>query len=191
MNIEPTYIPIGFRCRVIQYLIVNNKRRLAYPFDSIYASLDVVKHCIETRFAEFLNKDQYRTYPHCSETRTHHGLYDKMNLEDVMMAKCYASTDGINNVPFTTFVHHDLCNDDIYKAFQRRCERFMTAIESASEESRVELMLVCEFLNTEEMAHYYATQIKNFKEFVSCISPHIQVTTYINDRSSDTMTLYA
>ena len=53
------FISIGPLCGTAEILKENNLRTSAYPFDYIFSSLEMVKHCINDRFNIFLDKNYY------------------------------------------------------------------------------------------------------------------------------------
>jgi hypothetical protein len=53
------FISIGPYCSTAYILKVNNLRTESYPFDYIFSSLEIVKHCINDKFNIFLDKKYY------------------------------------------------------------------------------------------------------------------------------------
>jgi len=58
-NINMKFISIGTYCSTAYILKVNNLRTESYPFDYIFSSLEIVKHCINDKFNIFLDKKYY------------------------------------------------------------------------------------------------------------------------------------
>ena len=49
------------------------------PFDRCLSTPEMVTHCLQTKFEDFLNKDNFKQDD--KEKGTHHTTYDKMNTE--------------------------------------------------------------------------------------------------------------
>lgn len=108
MKDEIIYIPIGVNCASTYYLINNLLRKESFPFDWIYSSLSMIKHCIETRFSVFLD---------INEITSNH-KYQSSN-------RFYGQNIDEENI----FPHHNLTNKKIYKCYQKRCQRFLDIID--------------------------------------------------------------
>jgi len=159
-----TVIPIGVRCEGAAYLKSNGERKNAFPFDWIFCSLEVVQHCIETNFSYFLDVSLYKTFVHSEHgIRTHHLLYDDMNLRDNIIHHHHIHAD--NGDTFCTFVHQNMLDALTYDAFYRRAQRFMTTLKEASESSPVTLLYVMEHISPEEI-EIYKTKLIDFREFL-------------------------
>ena len=68
------FISIGPYCGSADIIKNTGSRNTSYPFDYIFSSLEMVKHCINDRFNIFLNKNYYK---YCSESSTQHLFYSK------------------------------------------------------------------------------------------------------------------
>ena len=68
------FISIGPYCSSADIIKSNKLRNSAYPFDYIFSSLEMVKHCITDRFNIFLDKNYYK---YSSENSSHHLFYSK------------------------------------------------------------------------------------------------------------------
>lgn len=124
------YIPIGNTCKTAEFLIKNNLRHRAYPYDWIFSSLDVVSHSIKDRFKTFLDKECL--YDVSSE-RAKHSFYNQMIKNDKSLRQhfnectfCYYPPD----YECSFFNHHNLQDEKIYEAFIRRCDRFLNDFEN-------------------------------------------------------------
>jgi len=159
-----TVIPIGIRCEGAAHLKSNGERKNAFPFDWIFCSLDVVQHCIETNFSYFLDVSLYKTFVHPEHgIRTHHLLYDDMNLSDTIILYHHIHADKGDT--FCTFVHQNMLDVPTYDAFSRRAQRFMTTLDEASESSPVTLLYVMEHISPEEI-EIYKTKLLDFRTFL-------------------------
>ena len=131
------FISIGPNCSSSDLLKSQNLKKKSYPFDSIFSSLEIVKHCIDDKFKTFLDKAYYS--PGICESSTRHIYYCKYLDTDVLIK--HHSIHGFNDLhpadhkisSGNLFNHHDLIeNEDHYQAFKRRAERLLTLIESGA-----------------------------------------------------------
>lgn len=110
------FCSLGSFCYSAQLLRRNNLREESNPFDWLFSSIDMVKHCIEDDFKSFLDKSYYHTVgPHEGSTkiRCNHRLY------------------SLNADYNPVFNHHNpLENDDDYQHFVRSIDRFKKILKS-------------------------------------------------------------
>ena len=102
MTIE--FISIGPYGVTSDYLKITNNRKLAYPFDWIFSSLNIISHCIKDEFKTFLNNDYIK---YINDVQSSHIIYD--NLLHLRLAS------GVSPVVFN---HHNLKNEEIYNAYE-------------------------------------------------------------------------
>lgn len=124
------FISIGPNCTSKDRIIESGLRKCAYPFDSIFSSLEMVKHCILDRFAVFLDKQYYRQGPHGS---THHLFYSKFLNTEVLRRHHIAH--GLDDIARhlenrEIFLHHNLLNAETYSAYVRRCQRVLDLLDN-------------------------------------------------------------
>jgi hypothetical protein len=75
------YCSLGGICHSAQLLKINELKKASYPFDWIFSSMSMVKHCIEDDFNTFLDKSQYSDYntnTTLRENQCEHKFYGKM-----------------------------------------------------------------------------------------------------------------
>ena len=124
------FISIGPYCSAADILKANGLRNTAYPFDYIFSSLEMVKHCINNRFNIFLDKNYYK---YCSENSSHHLFYSKF-IDTEILRKHHITAnlpDIANNlINREIFLHDNLFNNDIYLSFVRRCNRLLNLIDN-------------------------------------------------------------
>jgi len=123
------FISIGPYCTTTDILKKYKHRLQALPFDYIFSSLEMIKHCINDQFNIFLDKKYYTNGT--NENSNRHTFYCKMLDTDILLKhhiahgynKNYKVSSG------NLFNHHNLLhNEKTYKAFERRCKRFMNII---------------------------------------------------------------
>jgi hypothetical protein len=105
------FISIGSKCITALNLKNTGFRKAAYPFDWLFCSLTMVQHCIATNFVYFLDK---KFIVPVLENTSDHAFY-----------KRYLQSRKENDEAISVFNHHNLCSEDVYQAFTRRCHRFM------------------------------------------------------------------
>lgn len=76
------FVSIGPYCNTADILNQHNLRVNAYPFDYIFSSLEMVKHCINDRFNIFLDKSYYTKGNDNDSTR--HSFYCKLLDTDIL-----------------------------------------------------------------------------------------------------------
>jgi len=125
------FISIGPYCSTADILKANNLRTEAYPFDYIFSSLEIVKHCINDKFNIFLDK-KYYTRGNCN-TSTRHSFYCNF-LDTPLLLQHHIKANYSNDYKVSSgnfFNHHNLIEDNgDYEKFKRRCERLLSLIEN-------------------------------------------------------------
>jgi hypothetical protein len=124
------FISVGPYCGSSDIIKNNGLKNKSYPFDSIFSSLEMVKHAINDRFNIFLDKKYYK---YCSETSTQHLFYSTF-IDTEILKKHHI----INNLPDIAnnltnreiFLHHNLSNNYNYSAFVRRCNRLLNLMDN-------------------------------------------------------------
>lgn len=124
------FISIGPYCCTADLLKKHRLRRIAYPFDYIFSSLEIVKHAINDKFNIFLDKQYYAEGTNMDSTR--HTFYCKLLDTEVLLQhhqkennpKEYKVSSG------NMFHHHNLMSNDTYENYTRRCNRLLNLINS-------------------------------------------------------------
>ena len=119
---------LGHRCTSSSLIKEMKQKFETYPFDWVVSKLDVIAHCIETEFSEFLKVENYdvvnsETFNLCDGEKTH------IMHETVVYNKYYeAQSTEVNDIG--TFglklgmTHHDIRVEKDFQYFQRSVERF-------------------------------------------------------------------
>jgi hypothetical protein len=124
------FISIGPYCVCVDIIKNAGLRNFAYPFDYIFSSLEMIKHCINDRFNIFLDKNYYK---YGSEDSTQHLFYSNFIDTEILREHHFANNlhDIANNlINREIFLHHNLFNNNIYSAFVRRCNRLLNLIDN-------------------------------------------------------------
>jgi hypothetical protein len=122
---------VGHRCTSASLIKEMRHKFETYPFDWVVSKLDVLVHCIETEFKEYLRVENYvdkqtETFNLCDDVKTHvcneNIVYNKFYEDEYM-------PDGPENKIGTygmklAMTHHDIRNEKDYQYFQRCAERF-------------------------------------------------------------------
>lgn len=134
MKSKQYFISIGPYCKTVELLKRYNLRLEAFPFDYIYSSLEMIKHCINDKFNIFLDKKYYTIGTDKNSNR--HTFYCKM-LDTDLLLKHHIKQGYNKNYKVSSgnlFNHHNLLhNEETYNAFKRRCYRFMNIINQKSD----------------------------------------------------------
>ena len=150
------FVSIGPTCQTADILKDHNLRTSAYPFDYIYSSLDMIKHCIDTDFTIFLDKKYYALDKYVSGTV--HTYYCPFLKTEILKAHHIAYKRPLDYDPTKGVLcpHHNLLKNKIdYDAFVRRIDRFISLIRS---DEKVILFYYNRFTPT-------ITDIINFAEY--------------------------
>ncbi len=101
-----THISLGENCSSAWYLKQVGLKKASYPFDWVFSSPDIVRDCIEDRFATYMDKTQMRP-------RTH------------------GKSAGHDHYHADFFNHRNpLASEQDYAYYQRCCDRFLSALQS-------------------------------------------------------------
>ena len=125
------FISIGPYCHIADMLKINNLRTESYPFDYIFSSLEMVKHCINDKFNIFLDK-KYYIHGTCNQSTKHTFYCDFLDTPLLIQhhiefnySKDYKVSSG------NLFHHHNLIDNNCdYEKFERRCKRLLSLIEN-------------------------------------------------------------
>jgi len=124
-------ISFGHRCSTASFLKMLNLKTESYPFDWVVSKLQVIQHCIETRFHDFLNVNNYitlntETYNITDNVKSH------VCYETIQVNKFYEEVktekDGEKPSKSTysyqlALTHHNLNNNDDREYFKRCVDR--------------------------------------------------------------------
>jgi hypothetical protein len=143
---QPTYISLGYRCSTAGILKRLGLKHESFPFDWMISRLPIIKDCIETRFAYFIDpkwyvkKQTHTTHYHKGTTPVPMKICDETIYENVHYANLYqdqVQTPKTMNIPQPlsrengdTYAHllainHRNINDPETQAYYARCiDRF-------------------------------------------------------------------
>jgi hypothetical protein len=122
---------VGHRCTSASLIKEMRHKFETYPFDWIVSKLDVLVHCIETDFVEYLRVENYldkqcETFNLCDDVKTHvcheNIVYNKYYEDEYVLDKV-ENTFGTYGMKLA-MTHHDIRADKDYQYFQRSIERF-------------------------------------------------------------------
>ena len=92
---QPTYISLGYRCSTAGILKRLGLKHESFPFDWMISRLPIIKDCIETRFAYFIDpkwyvkKQTHTTHYHKGTTPVPMKICDETIYENVHYANLY------------------------------------------------------------------------------------------------------
>jgi hypothetical protein len=122
---------VGHRCTSASLIKEMKHKFETYPFDWVVSKLDVLVHCIETDFKEYLRVENYldketETFNLCDDVKTHvcneKIVYNKY-YEDEYIPDKLENTIGTYGMKLA-MTHHDIRKEIDYQYFQRCIERF-------------------------------------------------------------------
>ena len=122
---------VGHRCTSASLIKEMRHKFETYPFDWVVSKLDVLVHCIETNFQEYLRIDNYvekqtETFNLCDDVKTHvcneNIVYNKY-YEDEYIPDKLKNKIGTYGMKLA-MTHHDIRKEKDGQYFQRCVERF-------------------------------------------------------------------
>jgi len=117
------YCSLGNNCSASTILKKAELKTESYPFDWIFSSEQMVKHCIEDDFKIFLDKSQYNT-----------NLVDSHICEHEFYSTMVENYQDVKGKEKVIFNHHNpLTNDKDYSYFERCVVRFRELLASDEE----------------------------------------------------------
>jgi len=161
-------ISIGPYCATADILKKHNLRQEAYPFDYIFSSLEMVKHCINNKFNIFLDKKYYTNGTNNNSTK--HTFYCKFLDTDILLKHHIAHRYSVNYKVSSgnLFNHHNLLlHKEHYKAFERRCKRFLDVINEKNNKNF--LVYYDKYTNNINDLVEFANYIKYYNEKIYVI----------------------
>mmetsp|Transcript_93174 Transcript_93174/g.301251 ORF Transcript_93174/g.301251 Transcript_93174/m.301251 type:complete len:347 (+) Transcript_93174:64-1104(+) len=103
-------VSLGSICLTARFLESHGVRKQKFPFDWIYSSARLVRHCLADDFRQFLNEGQLQTWR--TKRGTGHKLYEKMQL----------------GKRTAVWPHHSLKKEVDLESFKRAVERLKTLV---------------------------------------------------------------
>jgi hypothetical protein len=119
------YCSLGGNCMASTVLKRTGLKTESYPFDWIFSSEEMVKHCIEDNFKTFLDKSEYNTN-FADHSICEHKFYSTI-------VENYQNDESRDDVIFNH--HNPLTSVEDYDYFQRCVQRFENLL--SSDESKV------------------------------------------------------
>lgn len=124
------YCSLGEFCHASGLLKSNGLKQASYPFDWIFSSVGMIKHCIEDDFEIFLSKSEYNTNLSNPEI-CEHNFY-------ATIVENYQKIEGFEDREKVIFNHHNpLVNEEHYAYFERCVDRFRQLLASDEEKTFV------------------------------------------------------
>ena len=127
-------ISFGQRCSSASFISLLGFKTESYPFDWIISKLDVVQHCIETKFVHFLNENNYITKPteacNIIDNTKYHICNESTQINTYY--ETYYKNDPTNTYTYKyklALPHHNLNNVDTHEYYQRCIVRLYELFE--------------------------------------------------------------
>jgi len=122
---------VGHRCTSASLIKEMRHKFETYPFDWVVSKLDVLIHCIETDFEEYLRADNYvsgyiETFNLCDGVKTH--ICNEIVRYNKYYENEYMSGNSKNKIGTygmkLALTHHDMRQEKDHQYFQRCVQRF-------------------------------------------------------------------
>lgn len=129
------FCSIGTYCQSAECLVRYGLKEESYPFDWMFSSFDMIKHCIEDDFKSFLDKSQYY------DIQKPEGHIDNLCGHTLYSPMINFSDQGVKGC---TFPHRDPLNiEEDHQYYIRSVDRFRKLIKS--DEEKVFIMFLKDF----------------------------------------------
>ena len=156
------FVSIGFCCVTTSFLKALGYTNNGYPFDWLFTSIKMVKHCLETRFKYFLDKQYYQV----DDAMRHTYYQDMINTEQI-----HKHHGEKINPPI--FRHHNLISNDTYASFINRCKRFLELYDNKVENKKLSLVYTINYYYENE--EYDLTEILELYKLIKETSPNTEL----------------
>lgn len=169
---------VGHRCTSASLIKEINMKFESYPFDWVVSKLEVVMHCLETKFKHYLNRSNYeriersQTYNRvdnikchiCYESITKNHYYDKFIKN--------GSTNNVSTYEHgLALTHHDILDNAQEGYFQRCVARFQRVLASPK---RKFYLYTHPLLGEVDFARSHATILCLFLQFIDTMQKFTQ-----------------
>lgn len=119
------YCSLGEMCHAATLLKMNGLKHASFPFDWIFSSAEMVKHCIQDDFKTFLSKSEYTT-----------NLSDPAICEHEFYSTLIQNHQNVSGREKVVFNHHNpLEKEEDYQYFVRCVNRFKELLTSPEEKT--------------------------------------------------------
>ena len=169
-------ISFGYRCSSASFIKGLDLKTESYPFDWIVSKLDVVQHCIETKFDHFLNVNNYvgkntETY-NIIDNAKYHICHENIQVN------VFYETDTSNNNTSTynyklALTHHNLNNTADYEYYERCIVRLYELFEMNIRKYYIyfhPVIGINDFLNNKDNL---LTEFDSFNQFIKTKTTNI------------------
>ena len=159
---ETEFVSIGFCCVTTSFLKDLGYANNGYPFDWLFTSIKMVKHCLETRFKYFLDKKYYQ-----NDDAMRHTYYQDM----IKTEQIYKHHGETINPP--VFRHHNLIFPHVYENFIRRCKRFLDLYDNKIENKKLSLVYTINYYYEQDECDL--TEILDLYKIIKETSPNTEL----------------
>jgi len=129
---------VGHRCTSASLIKELRLKFESYPFDWIVSKLDVVLHCIQDDFCQYLDQGNYEdlhseTFNHCDGEKRHI-CHETISFNKFYETTFLHETGGIEKNVLGTYgmmlamTHHNICTDHDKGYFERCVARFKNVL---------------------------------------------------------------
>jgi len=131
------FFSLGFRCTCSGILKASGLKTESFPFDWLVSNINVIRHCIETDFAFFLDKSNYTKKNTITSDNTRNNIWIHIANETIIYNHFYQYIFGATAEPNETYdyvlaINHRnfLEKDEDYEYYKRCITRFRNLLKS-------------------------------------------------------------
>lgn len=179
MSEHTSFISFGYRCSSAGILKRLGLKHESFPFDWVISRIPVIKDCIATNFAQFLNSSNYKTsntcvasYDHDPMFVVHEHVHYNTHYIDISMSSYHTSNTlqlhrDTYAYPFA-MNHHNIMEDGHYDYFKRCVSRFQTWMVTPPQPNQRKMFLyIHPALHLNEYSNDLLIELGEFQQWLS------------------------
>jgi hypothetical protein len=149
--------------------IIGNRTCESYPFDYVCSSLEMIRDCITTNFADFYDKNKLvENIEHFHATGMNSYGHEKYSIM-IQTPELIRHHTACNIIPYSSIIlHHNINDEDIYNSIKRKCNRFMNLFNN---NDKVLFIYTIEYI----IDNYNFQQFVDFLNFIRTIKTNTYI----------------
>lgn len=179
-------ISFGYRCSGATLLQNLELKHESYPFDWLVSKLNVIEHCIETNFIEFLNVDNYITL----NTKTYNTIDNQTYfiLDEISQINTFYDKNTDHHLTYDynlAISHHNMSNNDDYEYYKRCIKRLYELLETDNNKNYIYLHPLMGMNDFDNKKDEILTLFEHFNNFILTKTKNIFGLYFILVRNND------
>lgn len=165
---EHIIFSIGHRCTSSSLIKEAKLKFETYPFDWIVTKLNVIKHCIENRFEEFLKRENYVKIKSVTYNLIDNDKKYITNEEPII--NTYYENDPLNKSTYDmnlAMTHHNINIEKDFKYFERCINRFNNILSSDKKKFYLYIHKIMGINDYNEKNNYLQKEFIEFTDFMN------------------------